>query len=539
MTDMKVKLGSLAERVEAYKDHLARGQFVFRFWNQDATLWSGKRAVAKTISNRLGWLTSPEKMKLEGELLTQVRVKARTDGMTHAVVLGMGGSSLCPDVLRRTFGPQPDGLTLHVLDSTEPATIRNLESQIDLKHTLFVVASKSGTTAEPLAFFEHFYARTGGRGDQFLAITDPGSHLATLAEERKFRASFLNPADIGGRFSALSYFGLVPAALMGVDLDRFLKEALSMSAYCHRARDIGDNPGIELGAILAAAAKSGRDKLTFLTSPTLLALGDWIEQLVAESTGKEKTGILPVVGEETGEAGVYGPDRLFVALDDPQGSPGLGDVVAKLEKDHPVIRIEVPTAYHLAGEFFRWEIATAVAGALLEINPFDEPNVNESKQLTRDMLKAYEKDGELPTSKAVDLDGPKLERFLDGKIKPGHFIAILAYLPHEERTERLLRTLQAKLRDRYQVATTLGFGPRFLHSTGQYHKGGPNQGHFIEFTYEAADLEIPGQPYGFGVLNRAQALGDLEALKKLKRKTIHFHLSADPAETLQDFLKGF
>ena len=388
---------------------------------------------------------------------------------------------------------------MEILDSTLPASIRALEKRIDLEHTLFIVASKSGTTIEPLAHLAHFWEKVP-RGDQYVAITDPGTPLEREAIERQFRRVFLNRTDIGGRYSALSHFGLVPGALIGVELSHLLDQAIEMVHACHPCVPLRDNPGAWLGAVLGTAALSGRDKLTLVLPDAIAALGYWIEQLIAESTGKEGSGILPVEGETVGPPEVYGDDRLFVAI----GEPAAVDVLEAAGQ--PVVRLPYTAPAQIGGEFFRWEFATAVAGYLLGIDPFDQPNVQEAKDATARILeKGWEPPPPPPPSRLVDL----LQH-----VRPGDYIAIQAYLPRTSEIAAQLQAVRCTLRDTLGVATTLGFGPRFLHSTGQYHKGGRNNGIFIQVVEEdGADLAIPGQPYTFGQLSAAQAQGDLESLR--------------------------
>jgi glucose-6-phosphate isomerase len=427
----------------------------------------------------------------------------------------MGGSSLAPLVLWRTFGQREEYPELVVLDSTDPRTISSITTGEDLRNTLFIISSKSGTTLETMSFYRHFWKQTGGRGSQFVAITDPGTPLAALAHDKEFRRVFVNAPDIGGRYSALSYFGLVPAALIGVDIAELLHDAHRMEEACAPHVTQEDNPAARLGAAMGEAALTGRDKLTFVLSPTLSSFGLWAGQLLAESTGKEGKGIIPVVGERLGRPEVYGTDRLFVAMtlageEDTQTISRL-DAVEKA--GHPVLRLTLHNRLDLGGEFFRWELATAIAGAILDVNPFDQPNVAESKANTERVLK------ERPPL-APPGDRQAVRTFLS-RIRAGDYLALLAYVPPSPRTDRRLAAIRVAVRDGLKVATTVGYGPRYLHSTGQLHKGGPPTGYFLQI-YDAAaeDVPIPGESFTFGALKAAQAEGDRLALERRGRPVI-------------------
>ena len=433
--------------------------------------------------------------------LVRFAAGVRADGFTTVALLGMGGSSLGPEVLARTFAGEADQVSLVVLDTTDPASIRAVEESTPLDHVLFIAASKSGTTIETLTQLEYFWNKVPD-GSHFVAITDPGTHLSDLGRERSFRRVFINPPDIGGRFSALSYFGLVPAALVGVEIARLLDGALSMRCALDGCVPVPQNPGALLGAAIGESALAGRDKLTIVVPDEISSFGTWVEQLIAESTGKNNTGILPVEGEEIGGPEVYGADRLFVTFGDHPGLAGLEDA------GHPVIRIPFTDKYQLGQEFLRWEMATAVAGNVLGIHPFDQPNVQEAKDITSEIL-----DGTSfseSTAPAVDVLGA---------VTGGDYIALLAYVPRNSENEVRLRRIRHALRDRFRVATTVGFGPRFLHSTGQFHKGGPNTGVFLQIVGDDPDdIEIPGRSFTFGELKHAQALGDLESLRSKGRR---------------------
>ncbi len=490
----QINLGSLAKPLEKRLSSMEKAEVPRRIWALDHTVW---KPDPTEISDRLGWLALPEKMH---EHVDQLREFAEScAGFERIVLLGMGGSSLAPEVFSTTFGGKP----LTALDTTHPEAIAAVEKDGDLSSTLFIVASKSGGTVETLSHFAYFYAKVKD-ASQFVAITDPGTPLEALARSKGFRRVFLNPADIGGRYSALSYFGLVPAALIGVDLDALLDSAEEMACACAEWVPVGDNPGLWLGALMGEAAKAGRDKLTLLLPGEVAAFGAWLEQLIAESTGKEDTGIVPVEGEPQGPPDVYSNDRLFVSL----------GVETALE---PSVVIPVEGADKLGAEFFRWEFATAVAGHVLGIHPFDQPNVQEAKDATRRLLEA---DG-LPEEGYDDI-GALLE-----KVQPGDYLAIQAYLPRTADNVSRLQAARMKLRDRLRVATTLGFGPRFLHSTGQLHKGGPPTGVFVQVVDEPSlDLPIPGKPYTFRTLLDAQSAGDLQALRARGRRVARVRLSA-------------
>jgi transaldolase/glucose-6-phosphate isomerase len=465
-----------------------------RLWEGDYTLWKPQPAE---ITNRLGWLRVVDMMMDYQAQLAPFAEEVAKDGYNAAVLLGMGGSSLGPEVLFATYGAAPGALALSVLDTTDPGAIRAVEDSIELERTLFIVASKSGTTLETLSHFAYFWEKIPDPR-HFIAITDAGTPLEKLGRERDFRRVFLNPTEIGGRYSVLSYFGLVPAALIGMDLGALLDRAHDMLHACHPCVDPAENPGAWLGAVMAEAALAGRDKLTLVLPQEISTFGYWVEQLIAESTGKEGKGILPVEGEPLGPPEVYGNDRLFVAI----GEDGL----APLEQaGHPVIQLPYSGPLDLGAEFFRWEFATAVAGHVLGINPFDQPNVQQAKDATGRILAA----GRAPADPEIE----PLTALLD-RVHPGDYIALQAYLPRNATTDARLQAVRVRLRDRHRVATTVGYGPRFLHSTGQLHKGGPNTGVFIQVMgRDDDDLPIPGKPYTFGALKRAQALGDLESLR--------------------------
>ncbi len=531
-------------------EELARRDVVRRIWDGDGSLWSDDPAVQALARERLGWLRTPE---LAAGQLHDLRAFAQAlarEGFTHAVVLGMGGSSLAPEVLHHTFDTAPGSLHVEVLDSTDPEAVLGLEARLDLERTLFIVASKSGTTTEALAFLAYFWHKAPHGGRQFIAITDPGSPLEREALARGFRRVFPHQPDVGGRYAALTYIGLVPAALLGVDLHRLLLSAAAMARRCQERG--AANPGLWLGAALGAAARQGRDKLTLICSPGIGAFGTWVEQLVAESTGKNGTGIVPVEGEPPGPPDVYGGDRLFVYLRlDSAPDPAQDAAVDRLEAaGHPVVRLHLQDRLDLGAEFFRWEFAVPVAGLLLGVEPFDQPNVQESKDNTDRLLRRFLQEGRLPAdppllreagialaahgraARAInEIHAAGLAAALRayfGLVRPGDYLALTAYLAPTSARAALLQQVRVRVRDRLRVATTLGYGPRFLHSTGQLHKGGPDTGVFVQLVSEPPqDGDVPGMGYTFQTLKLAQALGDIEALEARGRRVIRLDLGAD------------
>ncbi len=561
-------LGEHKAAVETAIDEMAASRVLARIWARDHTVW---KSEPTEITNRLGWLHTAEAMG-ENLIRFEALVRAvRNDRYTHAVLLGMGGSSLAPEMFRETFGVRDGFLDLAVLDSTDPGAVAALEARIDLSRTLFIVATKSGGTVETLSFFKYFYNRTleamgaGRAGEHFVAITDPGSRLTDLADRFQFRTIYLNDPNIGGRYSALSYFGLVPAALIGVDIPRLLDRALVSSCACESCVEAAGNPGAWLGAVLGEFSKAGRDKLTLLLSPQIDSFGDWVEQLIAESTGKEGKGIVPIVGEPTADPESYGPDRLFVQLQ-LDGDDSHDDLLAGLERaGRPVVRFRLHDAYDLGGQIFLWEMATAVAGRRLGLNPFDQPNVEAAKALARDMVAAYHERGplpeEVPTAEADGLaiysglpyggEGEQdtgvseiLRGFL-GQAEPGSYLALQAYLQPDPDTDAALGALRTRLRDRTSLATTLGYGPRFLHSTGQLHKGDAGKGLFLQLTAsDSHDLDIPDEAGAaessmtFGVLKAAQAIGDRRALSEAGRSVVRVHLGDDVLDGLRRLMEA-
>lgn len=549
-----LKTGPYTLAVQNRLDEMSKKSFMDRLWRRDGSLWKDDPQSQKQIRNALGWLHVAEKMEESIPDLEEFRRHIVETGFKHVVHMGMGGSSLAPLVLSETIPPAENGLPLTVLDTTDPVTITSLAKTLPLKDTLFIVASKSGTTVEASAFEDYFYTKvkeiTGDQaGDNFVAITDPDTLLVKSAEARRYRRVFCNFADIGGRYSALSFFGMVPAALLGIDLEEFLSRALRMQHACDTCVPPGQNPGLVLGSVLGTLATQGRDKVTFVLPETLASLGMWLEQLLAESTGKEGAGVIPVAGEVLGDPEVYGDDRLFVYI----CLRGLPDEdtnkrLSKLEKaGHPLVRIELADILDISEEFFRWEITTAVAGSILGINPFDQPNVQESKDNTNRLLKEINLGGRQkevqPTLREGNIElyadensatlSETLKVLLD-RASPGDYLALLAYLSEDAETTNQLQTIRRILRDRTKLATTLGYGPRYLHSTGQLHKGGPNTGIFLMFTKDTSDSDsIPGHPYSFGALEHAQAIGDYEALQKHGRRVIRLHMKGEIKDGLE------
>jgi transaldolase/glucose-6-phosphate isomerase len=513
---------AIARRVEA----AAVEGVTPRIWRKDESLWGGPR---DEVGDRLGWLTITEPMLEAAGDLRDFAGVALDDGFRHAALLGMGGSSLGPEVLRQSFGEQADGLRLHVLDSTHPDAVRALEERIDLERTLFVVSSKSGGTLETLSHMKHFYERTGCNGDQFVAVTDPGSSLAQLARERGFRALFESDPNIGGRYSVLSHFGLVPAALMGIDVELMLRSAQEAEQNCAAFDESSSNSGLWLGLAMGELALQGRDKLTFVVAEPIASFGIWVEQLIAESTGKEGKGILPVAGEPLGEPDVYGDDRVFAYLRN--GDQPDEDLDAKLEAlrraGQPVITLSVAGAEELGRIFFFAEFATAVAGWVLGINAFDQPNVQEAKDNVANVLEASD-------APAVEEAGDDELRALLGGIGPPSYVAIMAYVAPSAELDAATDELRAVIRDATRATTTFGYGPRFLHSTGQFHKGGPPTGRFLQLVHDAqVDVGIPDATYSFGALVDAQARGDVLTLRDHGLPVERVRLEGEPAAAVR------
>jgi RpiB/LacA/LacB family sugar-phosphate isomerase len=541
-----LKLPAVEEALRFLEGH----DFLERLWVKDATLWKGDAA---TVRNRLGWLTSPTVMRGHAEDIRSFTDEVRRLQYSHVVLLGMGGSSLAAEVFNETFGSKMGFPDMLVLDSTDPGAVKHVLESVNLSRTLFMVSSKSGTTTETLAAYAFFRGQVEAAssprpGMQFVAITDPGRPLDKLATETGFRRTFLNPASIGGRFSALSFFGLVPAAFIGVDIKLLLERAHGMVETCGNEVGVRSNPAVQLGAMLAGLARAGRDKVTLVMSERIRALGPWIEQLLAESLGKDDTGLVPVVDEPLGAPAVYGDDRVFVAIV-LEGDASHDAALAKLaDAGHPVLRLPLRDALDVGAEFFRWELATATAGAVLGVNPFDEPDVARAKEQTATLLTEWRRARRLPEWPAdVEEDGMVLMTKSNKKSTsvskgvaahlaqagPGDYLAVQAYLTPTPDAARALQEIRVALRDRLRIATTVGWGPRYLHSTGQLHKGGPASGLFIQITGEdREDLAIPGAGYGFTTLKAAQALGDLQSLRDGARRVIRVHLTGKQAQAL-------
>lgn len=557
---LRARLGAYQPLVEAALAQLRSRQIIRRIWDHDPTVW---RPDPTEISNRLGWLHLPGGMMAAVDGLRAFADEVAADGFDRVLLLGMGGSSLAPEVFARTFGPHTSGRGLHVevLDSTHPDAVLAKAARFDPARTLYIVSTKSGGTVETFSFFRYFYNRTAEQvgleavGRHFVAITDPGSGLADTARRYGFRRTFLNDPTIGGRYSALSYFGLAPAALVGVDVGRLLERAQTAAAACART---DDNPAALLGVVMAELAKQGRDKLTFVLSPTLPGFDDWVEQLIAESTGKEGKGILPVVGEGLRSPRYYGADRVFVQIRLAGESEHDAALARLAQAGHPVLRLELRDPYDLGGQFFLWEMATAVAGHLLDIQPFDQPNVESAKVLARQMVAAYRETGRLPSSQPllvgrharvfgqVPDEGRRFRRestllraFLD-QAQPGDYVAIQAYIAPTPAADAALALLRQRIQARTRLATTVGYGPRFLHSTGQLHKGDAGRGLFLQLTDTPQhDAPIPDEAgattstISFGVLVLAQALGDGEALRAANRRLLRFHFEGDTVAGIQ------
>jgi glucose-6-phosphate isomerase len=536
------------------KDWKAGGKMQ-RLWQRDASLWTGDDEASW-----LGWLDITEEQIAHAMELRNLAKEVWSAGYKDVLLLGMGGSSLCPEVLRMTFGQTAGYPDLHVLDSTDPAQVKAFENKIDIAKTLFIVSSKSGSTLEPNIFKQYFFELTkkavgaDKAGSHFIAITDPGSKMQKVAEGDRFRHIFFGRPSIGGRYSALSHFGMVPAAVMGLDTKKFLDRAQEMVRKCGPSTEVEENPGAMLGIILGTAARSGRDKVTIVTSPEISDLGAWLEQLLAESTGKVGKGIIPVDREELASPEVYGNDRVFAYVHTETAAEAQTEAkLATLEKaGHPVLRISIPDIYELGAEFFLWEIATAVAGSIIGINAFNQPDVEASKIATRNLTSAYEKSGSLPAEKPV-LEDAGIKLFTDdknaaelaqaaggdkslagylkahlGRIGAGDYFAVLGFIQMNAEHEKALQAIRHAVRNKKHVATCLGFGPRFLHSTGQAYKGGPNSGVFLQITCDdALELPVPEQKYTFGVVKAAQARGDFQVLVERGRRALRVHLGRD------------
>ncbi|MEE8423193.1 MAG: glucose-6-phosphate isomerase [Thermodesulfobacteriota bacterium] len=554
-------LGNYASHISTSLDSLSNQNFIERLWAKDPTLWKQEPEHRKIITNALGWLNVTKTVQEQINSVVSFSDEIRESGFKQIVLLGMGGSSLAPEVLRSTFGLIPGYPELIVLDSTDPDAVTTIENRINISQTLFLFCSKSGSTIEPLSLFRYFYSKVRAykndlAGENFVSITDPGTELEKLSKDQNFRRIFLNPSDIGGRFSALSYFGIVPTALIGIDISKFLDRAQSMADDCVCTAPPEKNPGLYLGSILGTLSKKGRTKATFILSPEIEVFSLWLEQLIAESTGKEGKGIVPIAGEPLDDADKYGNDRAFFYLrlqSTPEDSlkPLDQGIEALVNAGHPVIRIDLSDTYDLAREFFRWEVATAVAGAVIGVNPFDQPDVESAKVRTRVLLSDVVSKGSLPPLQAKfvkehfsltfgvktwkkSLSGCKNEDSTTALnnffklLKKDEYLGILSYFdPNNAWLKKTFISLREKLRKRLGATIQFGFGPRYLHSTGQLHKGGANNGLFLIITHVLEnDVAIPGEEYTFGQLEISQALGDLQALDSNGRRVALIQLKS-------------
>jgi len=563
----RIEVGNRSAAIAGCLAGLRERDFCRSLFRRDASVWDGDAEVQRQIGGSLGWLDAPRTMTDRVTELLSFAREVRAAGFRHVVHMGMGGSSLAPLVFRRCFGPGERGLPLTVLDSTAPETLAATADALPLANTLFIVASKSGTTTEPLDFAAFFHARLAeekGRnaGENFVAITDPGTALTELAAELGFRRVFPNFPDVGGRYSALTYFGLVPAALLGVDIAALLARAQLMMRACAVCMPLSENPGATLGAVLGELVRAGRDKITFCADPQLEALGVWLEQLLAESTGKQGTGLIPIAGEPLIDPDAYANDRVFVHLQLAEGEHGEedsdGGARGALRRiaaaGHPVITIPLSDRLDLGQEFVRWEIATATAGAVLGINPFDQPNVQAAKDATNRALARLDREGGVPWEEADAIGesgltvhgAPGAASLLGaltdfvGRFREGDYLALLAYLHENRRADEALEKLREEALRRRGIATTIAYGPRYLHSTGQLHKGGPPRGSFLLLTADDGPrLPVPGRGYTFGELQLAQAVGDLQALRERDRRVLHVHLGRDVMAALAELERAF
>jgi len=548
--------------VSASLDDWKKNDKVRRLWQRDASVWTGSDEA-----QWLGWLDITEQQLAQLDQFKRVAADVKKAKFKHALLLGMGGSSLCPEVLRLTFGKIKGFPELHVLDSTDPAQIKAIEAKVDLKSTVCIVSSKSGSTLEPNIYKQYFFERIAKKvgpkevGNRFIAITDPGSKMQQVAEADKFRHIFFGVPSIGGRYSALSNFGMIPGAVMGLDIAKFLKNTQEMVKACGANVAADKNPGVQLGVILGTAANEGLDKLTIISSPGIHDLGAWLEQLIAESTGKQGKGIIPVDREKLAKPEAYGSDRVFAYLRLETKPDKKQDAAVKALEKHglPVVRISVKNTYNLGQEFFRWEIATAVAGSIIGINSFNQPDVEASKIETRKLTGEYEKTGKLPPeSPFLETEGIKLYadekntaalknsrtladalKFHLDRINARDYFGVLAYITMNQRNEDALQAIRHLVRDDKKAATVLGFGPRFLHSTGQAYKGGPNSGVFLQITCDdKIDLPVPGQKYTFSVVKAAQARGDFAVLSERGRRALRIHIGKNVKADLAKLAKA-
>lgn len=556
--DQSIVYGPLKETITEACRELKNNKALERFWQKDATLWKNDPKHMKVIQNRLGWLSSIDWLLGETKTLLDFQQKVRSAGFEHAVLLGMGGSSLAPEVLRQTFQSPKSKPQFILLDSTDPRHVLQVHHSINPLKTLFIVSTKSGTTLETLSFYRYFYdvvkrSKGAQAGENFVAITDPGTPLEKEAKELSFFQTFINPADVGGRFSVMSYFGMVPAAVMGINVAEILKRMKAEKERSGPQVPLEENPGVMLGLLMAEAAKRGRDKMTLVVSPAISSYGLWVEQLIAESLGKEDKGVVPIYGDllDVWHKKYY-DDRIFVYLSCGKKDPKLETLIKEFEHVNiPVARIKLADEYDLGAQFYRWSIATAVAGMRFGINPFDEPNVQAAKDMTNANLKFLAENNHFPAQEAQiagqtikimmnrgNSSAHRLKDFLD-KVQKGDYVNLAAYLPYQKSIEEALQKIRAKVSDLTHVPTMFGFGPRYLHSTGQLHKGGPNNCVAIVFTSEIKeDAKIPGQSFTFGQLEYAQGLGDIQALEAKGRRVLHCHITDHSIEAgIQEFEK--
>jgi len=555
ISTQQISCGKLDTEINSTYASITKKNIVNLLFKKDASLWNKDEKQTKEISLRLGWLTLPDHYEQKVKDLTSFATQVKEEGFTNAILLGMGGSSLCSEVAVQTFGSRKGYPELLVLDNTSTEAISALEKKINIDKTLFIAASKSGNTEETLSFFHYFYKKLEDKkfnnpGNNFIAITDDGTPLVKLAKQYNFKKTFLNQPDLGGRYSVLSDFGLVPMALMGVDIAALLASAKQMEISC-KHEDAATNPGVELGVLLGVCQKRKKDKVTFVLSSSIKSFGYWVEQLLAESTGKEGRGLIPINGEEPGSPDVYGNDRVFIHmyLTSDNNKADEKKLEALEKAGHPVVRICLADKLALGGEYYRWEIATAIAGLIIDINPFDQPNVEESKKNTSDILEDWVKDGSFKKSDPlINMDGisiygskktesvasahhSSIADFIDAFTKQAatnNYIALLPYFLMTDSRTKILQEWRQKMRDELKTATTLLNGPRYLHSTGQLHKGGPDTGlYFLLVCDEEKELPIPNEKFGFATLHRAQALGDFRSLDNKGRRVIRIHLGKD------------
>ncbi|MFQ6123627.1 MAG: hypothetical protein ACE5R6_03350 [Candidatus Heimdallarchaeota archaeon] len=541
-----MKLGMYQAQIEKRLEYWKENNFIRRIWAKDPTLWVSK--PVPEITDRLGWLMLPEIMEPQIENILSFSKKVKSEGIRHVVLLGMGGSSLAPKVFSNIFGNSEGYPELMVLDSTHPSAIRTVETKIDLRESLFIVTSKSGTTLETLSLFKYFWNKvsqlTKDPDYQFIAITDPGTPLIQLGEQRGFHRIFKAPPDVGGRYSALTHFGMIPAALIGIDIHKLIDRASLMSENCAFYVSSRETSGLTLGAALGELAKVGRDKVTFFASSSIKNFPEWVEQLLAESTGKDGKGIIPIVNEPIGPPEIYGSDRFFIYFFHEKEKAELNTLMKALEDaGHPVVYINITEKINLSQEMYCWEMATAAAGSVLGIHPFNQPDVQLVKDLTKKMMSEIEKGiTDEKTPETILVENPEvlaenLKKWLS-QARKGDYVAIQAYLEPKSETTELLQKIRNELLHQLQIATTLGFGPRYLHSTGQLHKGGPNKGLFLQLIDEPdKDITVPEVNYTFGQIIQAQALGDYYALKQRNRRVLRINLKKDVKGGLSQLLR--